>query len=248
MTLKSYLSETPFTLALSSGFFGFFAHCGVLLALSEAKIRPSKITGSSAGAILAAAWSHGVPESEIKSLLLELKKKDIWDPRPGLGFLRGKKVEGLMSEILEHRSQKLPYSISLFDIFARQTKSFSTGGVPRLVRASVAVPLMFHPVWIRGRCYWDGGIGDKAALHGTAKDERVFVHYLESQGAISVYERSAAMKTLQSELNEQRSALILKNLGSIGPNSLSRGTDVVGLAFEKTLDALKKEFQPILSI
>ena len=35
-TLREWLAEEPFALAMSAGFFGFFAHTGVLLALEEA--------------------------------------------------------------------------------------------------------------------------------------------------------------------------------------------------------------------
>lgn len=81
-TLLAWLREAPFTLSLSSTFFGFYAHCGVLIvsthritmicscdnetvwadskcvrtlqALEEAGLDPAKFCGSSAGAIIAA--------------------------------------------------------------------------------------------------------------------------------------------------------------------------------------------------
>ena len=34
--LRDWLEAEPFTLALSAGFFGFFAHTGLILALEEA--------------------------------------------------------------------------------------------------------------------------------------------------------------------------------------------------------------------
>src|SRR6266568_9273645 len=34
-TLRAWLAEAPFTLGLSSGFFGFFAHAGVVSVLEE---------------------------------------------------------------------------------------------------------------------------------------------------------------------------------------------------------------------
>src|SRR5690606_33221631 len=51
LTHSDWLAREPFTLALSAGFFGFFAHTGVLLALEHAGLRPRRIVGVSAGAL-----------------------------------------------------------------------------------------------------------------------------------------------------------------------------------------------------
>ena len=40
LTLAEWLSEGPFTLCFSAGFFGFFAHAGLLAGLTEAGFRP----------------------------------------------------------------------------------------------------------------------------------------------------------------------------------------------------------------
>lgn len=42
MTLQTWLEENPFTLALSSGFFGFYAHAGFLKALEERGLAPER--------------------------------------------------------------------------------------------------------------------------------------------------------------------------------------------------------------
>ena len=46
LTLREWLAEGPFTLALSSGFFGFFAHAGVVSVLEAEGLRPARIAGS----------------------------------------------------------------------------------------------------------------------------------------------------------------------------------------------------------
>ena len=43
------LQEEPFTLVLSAGFFGFYAHVGFLQALEELELRPQAVIGVSAG-------------------------------------------------------------------------------------------------------------------------------------------------------------------------------------------------------
>ena len=233
--LKEDLQRGPFTLAMSSGFFGFFAHCGAVLALAEEGLTASKYTGSSAGAIVAAACAHGVGPSELKSILRELKRQDFWDPALGIGLLKGKKIEGLLREILQHKDRTAGLAISVYDIFARKTSSFSEGDVPRLVRASIAVPLMFHPVFHEGRVYWDGGILDKMALTGVDADERVLVHFLPGKRTSSVYERKKQLNLL----NERQTAVVPLDLPAVGPYALQRGQE----ALERAYENMKRELE-----
>ena len=89
MTLQDWLSQEPFTLTLSSGFFSFFAHTGMLAALEEQDLLPQRVTGSSAGALVAACWASGLSTAELKNILFELKRSDFWDPGFGWGLLKG---------------------------------------------------------------------------------------------------------------------------------------------------------------
>jgi len=60
-TLRDWLAERPFTLVMSSGFFGFYAHAGVVSVSEEPGLRPARIAGSSAGALVGALWGPGIP-------------------------------------------------------------------------------------------------------------------------------------------------------------------------------------------
>ena len=51
LNLGEWLGERPFSLAMSSGFFGFFAHTGVVEVLDEEGLRPARLYGASAGAL-----------------------------------------------------------------------------------------------------------------------------------------------------------------------------------------------------
>ena len=55
-SLSDWLRQGPFTLALCSSFFGYYAHAGVLQALEEAGIKPAKVCGSSSGSVISALW------------------------------------------------------------------------------------------------------------------------------------------------------------------------------------------------
>ncbi len=179
--LGDWLGREPFTLSLSAGFFGFFAHAGVLMALEEAGLRPARITGASAGALAGGAWSAGVSAADLKTTLFGLRKQDFWDPGPGLGLLRGRRFRALLAGLcaVERISDCLvPLAVSVFDGLRRRTLVPRDWGFVEGIYASCAVPFLFHPLFRNGRPYWDGGIRDRAALAGTEAGERILCHWL----------------------------------------------------------------------
>ena len=99
-TLAEQLASEPFELVLSSGFFGFFAHTGVVLALEEAGLRPDLLGGSSAGALVAGLWGAGLSALELRDTLLGLSRQAFWDVDPlwGLPFYLRK---GRLRELAE---------------------------------------------------------------------------------------------------------------------------------------------------
>lgn len=103
-TLADLLRAEPFELVLSSGFFGFFAHTGVVAALEEVGLVPARLGGASAGALIAGLWGAGVPSEQIRSELFGLTRSAFWDADPtlGLGFYVGKQgTPGRLHRLLE---------------------------------------------------------------------------------------------------------------------------------------------------
>lgn len=78
-TLAAWLAEAPFTLAMSSGFFGFFAHAGFLAALEDQGLRPSAVRGSSAGALVTGAYAAGLAATDLARTLFRIQRRDFWD-------------------------------------------------------------------------------------------------------------------------------------------------------------------------
>src|SRR5688572_18441413 len=89
-TLREWLSEKPFAITLSAGFFGFFAHAGVMTVLEDAGLLPIRVSGASAGALVGGIWASGANATTIRDELLRLRRDDFWDMRPGLGLLAGR--------------------------------------------------------------------------------------------------------------------------------------------------------------
>ena len=96
--LADWLAEAPFTLAMSSGFFGFFAHFGTLRALLEHGLAPARFCGSSAGALVGACVASGASINAIEDMLLGLDRSQFWDPSPGLGLLSGQAFRRILAE------------------------------------------------------------------------------------------------------------------------------------------------------
>src|SRR5512138_2113145 len=172
-TLRAWLAEAPFTLGLSSGFFGFFAHAGVVSVLEEEGIAPVRVVGSSAGALAGGLWAAGLPAARLREELLALRREHFWDPRPGLGLLRGALFRARLEALLPVRTFEecpRPLAVSAFDVLARRTGVLREGPLARALHASCAVPFLFHPVWIGARAYLDGGVLDRHGLAGLGGD------------------------------------------------------------------------------
>lgn len=179
ITLGEWLARGPFGLAMSSGFFAFYAHTGMLTALVERGLTPAHVTGSSAGAMVTGAWAAGVAPAELAAFLTKLRREDFWDPSVGAGLLAGKKFDALLREILPQdrlEACHVPIRISVFDILARRTRVLAHGDLPTAIRASCAVPAMFQPVWIDRRPHWDGGILDRPGIAGAPPGRLLFHH------------------------------------------------------------------------
>ena len=227
-SLREWLREGPFTLGLSSGFFGFFAHAGVLSVLEEERLLPAALCGSSAGALVAGLFAAGVPSAQIRAELLELRREHFWDPRPGFGLLRGQLFRERLQRILpvrEFAQCSRPLAVSVFDLLARKTVVLKGGELAPALHASCAVPLLFHPVRITGRLYADGGVLDRHGLLG-APPGRVLYHHLTSRSPW----RRAGSAGLQVPAREGLRAVALDGLPRLGPFRLQRAGEAMDAA------------------
>ena len=242
-TLRSWLGKEPFTLGLSSGFFSFFAHGGVLDALVEESLVPTAVSGSSAGALTGGLWAAGLEPAEIRRLYLGLRKKDFWDPSPGPGLLRGRRFRRLIRSVvpvqrLEHCRTRL--SVSAFDLFRLRTRVMTTGDLARSLYASCAVPGMFHPLWHQGGLLLDGGIRDRPGLRGVPPGERVFYHHVMPR--LTWPRKKGAFQSLPDRGNLM--AFLIPDLPLPGPDSLQTGAAAWAKARAATLRALDKPLTP----
>ncbi len=236
-TLREWLREGPFTLVMSSGFFGFFAHAGVVSVLEEEGLRPARITGSSAGALVGALWGAGVPAARIREELLALRREHFWDLRPGLGLLAGALFRALLERVLPVRTfeeSPVPLALSAWDVLARRTVVLDDGPLAPAIHASCALPVLFHPVRHGGRLYADGGIADRPGLAAVGEGERVLYHHLTARSPW----RRRGSPALRVPERRGLEAIALEGLPRLGPFRLARGRHAMELAAAGTREAL----------
>ncbi len=170
-------------LALSGGGARGIAHLGVLTALEENGFRPSAISGTSMGAMVAVGYALGIPARD----MLRLIKKEIkplhvsninWQ-KQGIFSLR--KVEDLFRSLAikdDFSILKVPVFLSVTNLNSGQNEIISKGKFIQYTLASASIPLLFHPVVINGIYYVDGGLTKNmaAAVLKNQCDKIIGVH------------------------------------------------------------------------
>lgn len=226
VTLRDWLSAGPFTLGMSAGFFGFFAHAGFLSVLEDEGLLPARICGSSAGALVGGLWASGLTSARICAELLSLRREHFWDVRPGLGLLRGAlfqtRIEAL-APVRTFAECRVPLAISVFDVGARRTAVLRDGALASALHASCAAPVMFQPVRIRGRLYLDGAILDRPGLEGAVAGERLLFHHLTAR---SPWRRKNS-PALHLPARPNMQVVALDGLPRINPFRLERGPEAM---------------------
>jgi NTE family protein len=152
-------------LALSGGATRGAAHIGVLQVLEREGIRPSFVAGTSAGALVGAAYCAGIPLEEISRMFLKMSWPTLLKPsifRPLSLFDTTPMEEYIRKNIgdCEFKDLQIPFSAIACDIVTGERVILNNGPLAPAARASAAIPGLFSPVEIDGRLLVDGGTVD----------------------------------------------------------------------------------------
>ncbi len=167
-------------IALGAGGARGLAHIVVLEALEELGIVPAVISGTSIGAVIAAALASGLSTAEMRQAVKKLrttKPGRIWnfhdnpdfqlalaviDPtRETGGLLKGEKFIRFVGERIGARrfeDLKIPLRIIATDYWRKEEVVLGSGELLPAIRASYSMPGLFTPVSIDGRKLVDGGL------------------------------------------------------------------------------------------
>jgi NTE family protein len=157
--------RTRIGLVLGGGAARGWAHIGALRALHEAGIEPDIICGTSIGALVGAVYANGDLDW-LEQWVLRLTWQSairLLDLRVSGGLLGGKKVIQLFAARFNGREisdLQLPYAAVATELDTGRETWLQEGSVVEAVRASIAIPGLFTPVWHDG--YWlvDGGLSN----------------------------------------------------------------------------------------
>lgn len=228
-----WLASAPFTLTLSSGFFGFYAHAGFVAALDEVGLAPARVTGSSAGALIGACHATGLGTEATLAMLRSLRREDFWDPRPGRGLLRGERLHRFLEDrlpVTTFDATRVPIAVSAWNTRTRSTDVLDAGDLLAAARASAAFPLLFQPVAVGDANYLDGGIADRPGLAPVAPGERTLYHHLRSE---SPWRRRGSAST-RVGAREGVLQVCIGGLPRLGPFRMEEGPRTAELARERT--------------
>jgi NTE family protein len=136
-----------FTLALGGGGGRGWAHVGVARALAGHGLNPTRIVGTSMGAIIGAALAAGRTPDEIEERGRQLSlyrhvrrgRLSLFDPRPLLDRL----ARDLGDPLIEHLP--VPLGVTSYDLVSGSPRLITSGRLVDALERSIAVPLFFPP-------------------------------------------------------------------------------------------------------
>lgn len=158
-------------LALGGGGALGAAHVGVLQVFAEGHICPEIITGTSAGALVGAAYAAGLPLRTIERLILDATWSDVAriSLAPRLGLFDTRALADTISTLGgDPLIEDLPrrFGAVATDLRTRSGVVLTEGPLAEALRASIAVPGLFPPVRNNGRLLVDGGIAANLPIEG----------------------------------------------------------------------------------
>lgn len=149
-------------IAFSGGGTRAFAHLGALKALEEAGIRPSVVSGASAGSIVGAFTAAGLRSEEILALVKDNKFIDYATVTvPSTGFFKLSNLSRLLERLLPAKTfseLNIPFFAAATNLYSGKIEYFSEGPLVPAIEASCSIPVIFSPVVIKGQLYVDGGV------------------------------------------------------------------------------------------
>jgi NTE family protein len=140
--------QNGFTLALGGGGGRGWAHVGVARALDAFELSPTRIVGTSMGAIIGAALAAGRTPDEIEergrnlSLYRHVRRGrlSLFDPRPMLDRLAADLGDPNIEDL------PVPLGITAYDLVSGSPRLITSGRLIDALEMSIAVPLFFPPL------------------------------------------------------------------------------------------------------
>lgn len=189
---------------------------GMLLALTDAGIKPDLVVGTSVGAINA-AWVADHPDKagveELASIWSGIRRRHVFPSRPLTGLLGfiGRRDSLVPANALRRliaanagslrlEDTAIPLRVVAAEITTGMEVVLSTGSAVDALAASAAIPGIFPPVTIDGRVLVDGGVLDNTPVSCAVREGATEVYVLPTAFACALSEppRGALEVALQA--------------------------------------------------
>jgi NTE family protein len=150
-------------LALGGGAARGWSHIGVIQALEECGIKPDIVCGTSIGALVGAAYSAGKLDS-FKDWAAGLTIKNVisfMDIALNGGVLKGERLMDFFRQKFIDcpiEEMKIPFGAVATALHTGAEVWLRNGSTLDAIRASIALPGLFSPVWNSGKLLVDGGL------------------------------------------------------------------------------------------
>ncbi|MEM7224112.1 MAG: patatin-like phospholipase family protein [Pseudomonadota bacterium] len=169
---------TDIGLALGGGGAKGLAHICMLEVIDEFGIEPSRIVGTSIGAIVGVLYASGmsartlreevqsVSHSEKNNFAENLENIFNWLQLVEVNWKGGSllKVDAFLDDLMEHvkisnfEELRMPLKVVAADFWNRNEVVIDSGDIRTAVHASMALPGVFEPAIVDGRVLVDGGV------------------------------------------------------------------------------------------
>lgn len=152
-------------IALSGGSARGLCHIGVLQVLEDIGVEINAVSGCSMGAIIGAIYSAGLDLKEIESFVTSTDWRNFlilsFLSPSRAGIVNDRKVEEVLKKFLGDKTFadcKKDFCCVAVDILNSKKVIFNSGSLREAVRASIAVPGVFAPVYQQDAMLVDGGV------------------------------------------------------------------------------------------
>lgn len=139
------------------------AHVGVLRALTDAGVPVDLVLGTSMGSLIGGLYAAGFAVSELTVVFDQVDPNaaaELLLPPRG-GILDGRPLAILLDALLEGRTldaTEIPFYPVVIDLETGEPQAAPAAPLADAIRASTAIPVLFDPVEIDGRYFYDGGL------------------------------------------------------------------------------------------
>ncbi|KXG74283.1 patatin-like phospholipase family protein [Thermotalea metallivorans] len=156
-------------LALGGGAVWGISHIGILKVLENHHIPVHYMSGTSIGALVGGLYAAGIPLQKLYELAISTQWKNLSKlSLPLGGILSNEPMEFFICNLIGNKTfedLKIPFVAVATDLLTGEEIILHSGKLSTAIRASTAIPGIFHPIHINNRTLVDGGVVSNVPVH-----------------------------------------------------------------------------------